>query len=41
MTGVAADPITNGMSVTLSFPSGFTNYTDDLVPGAGATNTAR
>jgi subtilisin family serine protease len=37
-TGVAGDPISNGLSYTLSFPSGFTNYADSLTPGAGATN---
>ncbi len=35
-TGIADDLITDGMDITLSFPSGFTNYGDDISPDAVA-----
>ena len=37
LKGVSGDPITNGVSYTASYPSGFTDYSDTLVPGSGAT----
>lgn len=36
ITGVAGDPIGDGLSFTLGYPSGFSNFSDDLLPGAGA-----
>ena len=37
ITGVNGDPITNGMSMALSFPSETANRVDTLVPGVGTT----
>lgn len=41
MSGVAGDPIGNGLSFTLSYPSGFSNFSDDLLPDAQAAGVFR
>ncbi len=34
--GVPGDPISDGLNLNLTFPSGFTNYSDDLLPDSAA-----
>ncbi len=37
ITGVNGDPISDGLSYTLTYPSGFSNWSDDILPDAEAT----